>query len=42
MDQSPDRWSTELSPEERLPRLNVYHRFWRNGHDGNRAGALDV
>ena len=30
----------DLAPEERLPRLNVYYQFWRNEHDGNRAGAL--
>ena len=32
----------DLAPEERLSRLNVYHQFWRNEHDGNRAGALHV
>jgi len=30
----------DLAPEERLPRLNVYHQFWRNGHDENSTGAL--
>ena len=32
----------DLAPDERLPRLKVYYQFWRNEHDGNRAGALQV
>jgi DNA-binding CsgD family transcriptional regulator len=31
---------SDLAPEERLPRLNVYHQFWRNGHDGKRKGGV--
>jgi NAD(P)-dependent dehydrogenase (short-subunit alcohol dehydrogenase family) len=32
----------ELTPRERLPRLSVYHQFWRNGDNGNGAGALQA
>ena len=32
----------DLAHDERLPRLKVYYQFWRNEHDGNRAGALQA